>query len=87
MTINDDNSTSNSGSGSAYQVDDDLSDGFAAHKETPLQFKISMRSDEEILTNVFQRSLAEQVQREMERQYSSGATEIETVATALVPPP
>ena len=68
-----DDDNSDSGSGSAYQVDDDLSNAFATHQEIPLHFKISTQcSDEETLTNVLQ-SLAERMHREMERQYS-GAT-------------
>lgn len=68
----DNDNDSDSGSGSTYQVDDDLSNAFAMHKEIPLHFKISAQcSDEETLMNVFQ-SLAEQMHREMERQYYAG---------------
>ena len=68
-----DDDNSDSGSGSAYQVDDDLSNAFATHQEIPLHFKIStQRSDEETLRNVLQ-SLAEQMHREKERLYHSGA--------------
>ena len=62
---NDNNRASDCDSGSIYQINDDPLDACDTHKEIPLHFKIStQRSDEEILTNVFQRSLAEQMERQ-----------------------
>ena len=59
---------------SSYNVDDDLSNAFASSKEIPLHFKISTeRSDEATLTRMFQ-SLAEQMHRKMEENYSSAGT-------------
>jgi GTPase SAR1 family protein len=70
----DDSDDHDSASGSSYQVDDDLSKAFASHNEIPLHFKISTQcSNEETLMNVFQ-SLAEQMHRQMERQYLSAAS-------------
>lgn len=56
----------------SYHVDDDLSNAFASCKEIPLHFKISTeRSDEATLTHMFT-SLAEQMHRKMEENYTSG---------------